>query len=91
MRVIFVPLVAAFCQLTLMFIQKVKNSKKIILRKSKFGYIDIECGKNFSKKIHRMIIEYQYKRKLTEEEHVHHIDHDRQNNLPENLILVNKH
>ena len=57
------------------------------------GYVQIKCpdhpfsAKNGTVQEHRFVMERKIGRFLTPEEEVHHNDHDRQNNDPENLVL----
>ena len=50
------------------------------------GYVLIRVGLQWLQE-HRLVAEEILGRSLTKEEVIHHIDHDRQNNKPENLAL----
>ena len=68
-----------------------KGGKKI----DHYGYVYIwkpEHPKNQSGYVaeHRLIMEKLLNRFLNSYELIHHIDHNKQNNLPENLILINR-
>jgi hypothetical protein len=39
---------------------------------------------------HRMVMEFRLKRKLSSDEYVHHIDHDKLNNSWQNLSIISK-
>lgn len=55
------------------------------------GYIRVNIGEDAKRKRifeHRLVMEQKLGRKLTREEVVHHIDHDRKNNDPDNLMLM---
>ena len=47
-------------------------------------------AKYYGQAHHRMLAEKQLRRKLRKEEVVHHIDGDRRNNSPENLMVMTK-
>lgn len=51
------------------------------------GYIQIRL-KGQRKYLHRLIVEEQLGRELKITEQVHHIDHDKLNNSPDNLIVL---
>lgn len=53
--------------------------------KGKVGYI-----KEYGKHQHRLVMEKKLGRKLTSNEIVHHIDHNKHNNDPDNLQLVTR-
>jgi intein/homing endonuclease len=52
------------------------------------SYIGVTGNSNRSRE-HRVVAEMMLGRKLNDDEHVHHIDEDRLNNLPENLEILN--
>ncbi len=54
------------------------------------GYVEIR-SKNGRKRHHRHVMEQALGRKLKPNEVVHHIDHDRTNNEPENLMIFQSH
>lgn len=47
-------------------------------------------AKYYGQVYHRMLAEKQLRRKLRKDEVVHHIDGDRRNNFPENLMVMTK-
>lgn len=59
---------------------------------TKGGYLqftDSSCnGEHRNKLLHIIICEYKYNRKLIKGEHVHHIDGNKLNNNPNNLIIL---
>lgn len=54
-----------------------------------YGYFRVQVGKR-SEKLHRLIMEAVLGRKLLPDEIVHHRDHDKQNNHPNNLELTTR-
>lgn len=54
------------------------------------GYIEITMGKNKGRLQHVVLMEESIGRKLFSNECVHHIDHNKQNNLIENLQLMTR-
>lgn len=54
------------------------------------GYIEITMGENKGRPAHAVIMEKIIGRKLMPNECVHHIDHNRSNNSPENLQLMTR-
>lgn len=72
---------------------KVGQSVRAVLYRihPSFGYIEIEHGRYFRNKQHRLIMEGKLGRKLLRTEHVHHIDHNKLNNAISNLVLTNSH
>ena len=52
------------------------------------GYVEYTRGKNKGRSQHRVIMEEILGRKLSSDEHVHHIDGDRSNNDPSNLMVM---
>lgn len=51
------------------------------------GYLQISIGGK-RKYLHRVIAEQKYGRELKPTEHVHHLDHDKLNNSPDNLVVL---
>lgn len=56
----------------------------------KDGYRYIMVGKRHYEPEHRLVMERFLHRKLSSDEHVHHIDGDTLNNSPSNLQIVNR-
>ncbi len=54
------------------------------------GYIEITVGASKGKSVHRMVAEEMLGRRLLESEQVHHIDGDKSNNTPSNLIVLSR-
>lgn len=52
------------------------------------GYIDIVWGRRKRRKQHRLIVENRIGRKLRRDEHIHHDDRHKYNNVNNNLILT---
>jgi len=50
------------------------------------GYVRIKCGLTWVQE-HRLVVENFIGRKLTNEETIHHLDHNRMHNSIENLML----
>jgi len=69
---------------------KLKNTPNFIhegvVKRKLNGYVFIKIGTQFIPE-HRLVAEEFLKRQLNPEETVHHLDHDRTNNKPENLML----
>lgn len=51
------------------------------------SYLDVAWDRKHRGKVHRMVMEWMLGRRLTDTEQVHHIDHNKLNNLPNNLEL----
>lgn len=56
----------------------------------KDGYRYVYVGYRHYEPEHRVVMERFLKRKLSADEHVHHIDEDTLNNSPTNLIIVTR-
>ncbi len=53
------------------------------------GYVTFQfCKDGTQHRFHRYITKKRRKKKLRIDQHVHHIDHDRLNNIPENLQIL---
>lgn len=59
-------------------------------RVSSNGYIELTRGPNKGRSLHHVIAEQILGRLLRGDEVVHHIDHDRSNNRPENLTVMTR-
>ena len=71
---------------TEMFIDgKVRKAKK-----ASDGYMHFWLSDGTSIKVHRAVMERHIGRKLTKDEHIHHIDGDRTNNSLSNLRLMTR-
>lgn len=77
-----------------------KLSVSAILRGEKYasgtrvtsqGYAEFTRGENKGKLVHRVAAECLLGRQLLQGEVVHHIDGNRLNNTPENLLVMNRH
>ena len=66
------------------------QSVRAIKYKKLKGYDIIRFGRQQEIKKHRLVMESFLKRKLNEDEHVHHIDYNKENNRIDNLLLTNK-
>ncbi len=64
------------------------------IRLEKGGYLAVrgkgELASNRNRHVHRIIAEKMIGRPLRSDEHVHHIDGNKQNNAPENLRVMSK-
>lgn len=58
------------------------------IRVSTNGYAEFTRGPNKGKSVHAVVMEAWIGRPLTSKEHVHHIDGDKLNNVPDNLALM---
>lgn len=56
---------------------------------TKQGYVDIVWGRHLRVRKHTEIMESMIDRDLMKGEHIHHIDHNKLNNVESNLILTN--
>lgn len=54
------------------------------------GYVELTRGANKGRSIHDVIAEQLLGRPLRRDEVVHHVDHDRANNTPENLAVMTR-
>lgn len=54
------------------------------------GYVEATRGENKGRGLHRVIMEQRLGRRLSSSECVHHIDRDRANNDPSNLIVMSR-
>lgn len=54
------------------------------------GYVEITTGENKGRGQHIVVMEKIIGRKVLPNEVVHHIDHNRKNNDPENLVLMTR-
>lgn len=54
------------------------------------GYIEHTTGENKGRSVHRSLMESAIGRRLANDEVVHHIDHNRSNNVIENLQLMKR-
>ena len=52
------------------------------------GYLEYTRGEHKGRLVHDVVVEQRIGRRLKPDEHVHHIDEDRQNNAENNLALV---
>ena len=52
------------------------------------GYVQFTMGEHAERPVHRVIVEQDIGRSLREEEVVHHVDGDRQNNSLDNLLIM---
>jgi hypothetical protein len=52
------------------------------------GYSELNYGRHYRALLHRLIAESDIGRKIDESELVHHIDHDKSNNVSSNLIVI---
>lgn len=57
-------------------------------RVDKDGYVELVLGSSLKTREHRYVYENYHKLKLKGNDHVHHLDEDKQNNHIDNLILV---
>ena len=64
----------------------VANAKGLSIKPS--GYVEITTGPNKGRPHHRVVVEQMLGRPLGRDEHVHHIDGDRTNNDPSNLVVM---
>ncbi|MDL2342327.1 MAG: HNH endonuclease [Patescibacteria group bacterium] len=52
------------------------------------GYVQVRTGTNSYQPEHRLVMEKMLSRKLEIKEVVHHVDRNRSNNHPDNLMLL---
>lgn len=52
------------------------------------GYVDVAWGRRKRRKKHRLVIESRLGRKLKNNEHIHHIDGNKENNIDSNLLVT---
>lgn len=84
---------AKFCSGTCMRKGRIRKRKDAYWSLSQKGYIQgkvFENGKWRNVKQHRWIMEKRLGRKLSNSEHVHHIDHKKTNNSISNLIVMSQ-
>ena len=55
------------------------------------GYMYCTWKRRDRNTVHRMIAEYKLGRKLKSKERVHHVDHNKLNNHPDNIMVVKNH
>jgi radical SAM superfamily enzyme YgiQ (UPF0313 family) len=70
-------------------LQPRQSVRAIVYREHpKWGYIDVEYGRHLTKKQHRLVMEGYLGRPLTDNEDIHHLDRNRENNVITNLALT---
>lgn len=71
-------------------ISKAKKGVGLGKSKKQNGYVEITMGEHKGRLEHIVVMEDIIGRRLYSNECVHHIDHNRSNNAPENLVLMTR-